>query len=228
VATNTTLDTASADHQWKDHGIVVQSVPNRDLWNAIDPNIAFDDQGNAWMVFGSFWQGMKLVRLDSTLLRIKQPEEWQTLSRRSRSFDLPDADPGDAAVEAPFIFRKNGYYYLFVSFDHCCRGVRSDYKIMVGRSKSITGPYLDKEGVDMFLGGGSVVLQGDDRYPGLGHNSVYTFEDKDFIVCHAYDAEDEGRPVLRIMQLSWDEDLWPVPELKTELECSTSYKPKFN
>ena len=211
VATNVTLDTSSVNYQWKDHGSVVQSVPGRDLWNAIDPNIAFDNEGGAWMTFGSFWEGIKLVKLDSTLLRIEEPEKWYTLARRERSFKIPDEDAGDAPIEAPFIFKKNDYYYLFVSFDHCCRGVESDYKIMIGRSKNITGPYIDKDGIDMFNGGGSLVVKGDDRYPGLGHNSAYTFDGEDYLVCHAYDSEDDGKPVLRIMKLGWDEEQWPVP-----------------
>ncbi len=217
VATNATLDTLSVNYQWKDHGIVVQSVPGRDLWNAIDPNIAFDNEGGAWMTFGSFWEGIKLVKLDSTLLRIEQPEQWYTIARRERSFKIPDRKPGDAAIEAPFIFKKNDYYYLFVSFDYCCRGVESNYKIMVGRSKNITGPYIDKDGIDMFYGGGSIVLKGDDRYPGLGHNSVYTFDDEDYLVFHAYDSEDNGKPVLRIMKLDWDEEQWPVPMQDSEI-----------
>jgi len=107
VVTNTTLDTSAVNYHWEDHGIVVQSVPGRDQWNAIDPNIAFDDQGDAWMTFGSFWKGMKLVKLDSTLLRIEQPEKWHTIARRERSYKIPDRKPGDAAIEAPFIFKKN-------------------------------------------------------------------------------------------------------------------------
>lgn len=211
VATNTTLDTSAMNYHWEDQGMVVQSVPGRDLWNAIDPNIAFDDQGDAWMTFGSFWEGMKLVKLDSTLLRIEKPEQWYTIARRERSFEVPDRIAGDAPIEAPFIFKKNGYYYLFVSFDYCCRGVESTYKIMVGRSKNISGPYVDKDGVDMFLGGGSLVLEGDNRYQGLGHNSAYTFDDQDYLVFHAYDSEDEGKPILRIMKIDWDEEKWPVP-----------------
>jgi len=220
VATNITLDTADADYHWEDHGIVVQSVPGRDLWNAIDPNIAFDKNGNVWMSFGSFWQGLKLVKLDSTLLRIENPEQWYTIAKRNRSYDIPDHKPGDGAIEAPFIFKKHGYYYLFVSFDFCCRGVESNYKIMVGRSEEITGPYLDKEGKDMFVGGGSLVLTGDEKFSGVGHNSAYTFDGTDYLICHAYDVEDDGRPVLLIMKMEWDEDLWPLVKKESKLNCS--------
>lgn len=222
IATNTTLDTDSNRYQWMDRGIVVQSIQGRDLWNAIDPNLAFNTDGRAWLCFGSFWQGIKLVKLDSSLLRPEKPEEWYTIARRHRSDSIPDARPGDGAIEAPFIFRKNDYFYLLVSFDYCCRGVNSNYKIMVGRSKDIRGPYLDKDGTDMFRGGGSLVMAGDYRFPGLGHCAVETFDDIDYLIFHAYDAEDEGRPVLRILELSWDEQLWPVPVKGSELNCTRS------
>src|SRR5687767_10566209 len=60
VATNKTLHPASADYKWTDHGKVIQSVPGRDMWNAIDPNLIKDEKGTPWLVFGSFWNGMKL------------------------------------------------------------------------------------------------------------------------------------------------------------------------
>ena len=208
VATNATLDPDAADFKWQDHGIVVRSVPNRDLWNAIDPNVMQDEAGVPWLAFGSFWEGIKLVKLSENPVSVADPEEWHTIARRERSFDTAGEDPGDAAIEAPFIFRKNGQYYLFVSFDYCCRGEDSTYKVVVGRSEKITGPYLDKEGTPMTAGGGSLVIEGNDRWAGAGHNSIYTFEDKDYLVFHAYDSTDEGSPKLRIMEVRW-EDGWP-------------------
>jgi len=210
LATNKTLNSSSSDYEWKDQGMIIESVPGRDMWNAIDPNLAFDEKGTAWLVFGSFWNGMKLVKLSHDLKSIsKDPEEWYTVSSRERTFGINDKKPGDAAVEAPFIFKKGDYYFLFVSFDFCCRGINSNYKIMVGRSGKITGPYIDKEGKKLEDGGGSLVLAGDERYPGLGHNSVYTFDQKDYLIFHAYDASDEGKPKLKILELKWDKDGWP-------------------
>ena len=122
--------------KWVDHGKVIQSVPGRDLWNAIDPNLAWDEKQQPWLVFGSFWSGMKLVKLSPTLDKVAQPEEWKTVSKRPRDFKVDDENAGDdGAVEAPFIFKKNNFYYLFVSFDFCCRGLKSTYKIMVGRNQ---------------------------------------------------------------------------------------------
>lgn len=214
LATNKTLDPASSDFKWVDHGKVIQSIPGRDMWNAIDPNLAVDENNSAWLVYGSFWNGLKLVKLNSDRLSLAQPEEWYTVSSRQRSFGIPDTSAGDAALEAPFIFRKGKYYYLFVSFDYCCRGINSTYKVVVGRSEKITGPYLDKDGVPMQKGGGSLLVQGDSEWFGAGHNSAYTFNGKDYLIYHGYDAKDNGRSKLIIKQMSWDANGWPVVENK--------------
>jgi arabinan endo-1,5-alpha-L-arabinosidase len=118
--------------------------------------------------------------------------------------------PEPAAIEAPFIFRKNGYYYLFVSWDYCCRGVRSDYKIVIGRSRDVRGPYLDKNGKSLADGGGTLVLAGNSKWPGVGHNSAYTFDGKDYLVFHAYDAGDDGKSKLKIAEMKWDKEDWPL------------------
>lgn len=212
VATNKTLDVASADYAWTDHGIVVQSQPNRDLWNAIDPNIVFDEQGTAWMSFGSFWEGLKMVKLDASLLKIAEPQVWHTIARRTRSNDLSDKNPGDAALEAPFIFKKNGWYYLFLSWDYCCRGEKSTYKVVVGRSRNVEGPYLDQEDQNLFYGGGSLVLEGNANWAGVGHNSTYTFGDDDYLFFHAYDAKDGGKSKLGIRKIRWSAEGWPIVE----------------
>ncbi|MBA7664608.1 Extracellular exo-alpha-(1-_5)-L-arabinofuranosidase ArbA [subsurface metagenome] len=90
---------------------------------------------------------------------------------------------------------------------------------MVGRSENITGPYLDKNGMDMFHGGGTPVLEGDERFPGVGHNSVYTFDGTDYLIFHAYDAANNGEPKLRIVELNWDESGWPLIKPFSELDC---------
>ena len=209
-ATNPTLDPSDARFKWTDQGKIIQSVPNRDMWNAIDPNIIIDEAGTPWMSFGSFWDGIKMVRLTDDLARVAQPEEWYSLSRRERSFELDDKDPGDGAVEAPFIMKYGDYYYLFVSFDYCCRGMKSNYKVVVGRSKTVTGPYLDKDGKSMAQGGGSLVIQGNADYVGVGHNAAYHFDGKDYFICHAYSAKEDGAPKLIIREMTWTPDGWPI------------------
>jgi arabinan endo-1,5-alpha-L-arabinosidase len=211
LATNKTLDPSSKNFKWVDHGKVIQSVPGRDMWNAIDPNLIMDENNTAWLVFGSFWNGMKLVKLDSELTAVAEPQEWYTVASRKRDFILPDSVAGDAAIEAPFIFHHGNYFYLFVSFDYCCRGEKSTYKMMVGRSEKVMGPYADKDGVPMNLGGGSTVLEGDKNWHGVGHNAVANFNGTDYLIFHGYDAADNGRSKLRIEKIGWFND-WPSVE----------------
>jgi len=206
---NKTLDPASPEYKWKGQGIVLRSIPGRDLWNAIDPNVIVDQNGTPWMDFGSFWGGIKLVKLASNWKTIAEPEEWYSIAKRDRSILEDDRDPGPAQIEGPFIFKKGGYYYLFVSWGLCCRGKDSTYKIMVGRSRNVRGPYLDKDGISMAEGGGSLLLAGDKNWAGQGGCSVYTFDRKDYLVFHAYEMADDGLQKLRIARLEWDENGWP-------------------
>jgi len=210
VAVNKTLHPSSPDFKWRDLGKVIQSVPGRDKWNAIDPNLALDDNNTAWLVFGSFWDGIKLVQLNNDLSSVAEPQHWYSVASRLRAMPSADTAAGEDAIEAPFIFKKDKFYYLFVSFDYCCRGARSNYKVMVGRSEKITGPYLDKNGNKMAAGGGSMVVAGDKDWYGVGHNAVYSMDGKDIMIYHGYDAADSARPKLIIKTLSWDKDYWPV------------------
>ncbi len=214
VTTNTTLDPRSPDYKWEDQGMVLRSVPGRDLWNAIDPAIVEDDKGDAWMSFGSFWSGLKLVKLDESRTKLAEPQEWHTIARRDRPAYTPDEEAGPAQIEAPFIFRKNGWYYLFASWDLCCKGKDSTYKVVVGRAKDLTGPYVDREGVDMAKGGGSLVIQGTSDWKALGHNSAYTFDGKDYMVLHAYETGDKYLQKLKVLEMKWDKDGWPVVDPK--------------
>lgn len=238
VATNATLDPEDDSFQWVDRGKVVQSVPGRDMWNAIDPAVTHDEDGVPWMVFGSHWGGLKLCKLADKLVELAEPQEWHTVAARHRYWKLDERDAGDSAnpeldydaiyspkitelnrlsesgaIEAPFLFHRGDYYYLFASWDRCCRGVNSTYKVVVGRSKAITGPYLDKEDEKMVYGGGSLVVEGveqSDRWAALGHNAVYTFDGTDYLICHGYDKTDEGRPKLIVQPIVWDEFGWPA------------------
>jgi len=215
VTVNQTLDPDSPEYKWEDHGIVLRSVPGRDLWNAIDPNIIVDESGTAWMDFGSFWSGIKLVKLDASWMAPAEPQEWHSLAKRERSVLVDDDVPGPAEIEGPFIFKKGDYYYLFVSWGLCCRGKDSTYKIMVGRSRDVRGPYVDKDGRNLAHGGGSLLLEGDKDWPGRGGNSVYTFDGKDYLVFHAYEAADNGLQKLKIAELKWDATQWPIVDEKS-------------
>lgn len=216
VATNTTLNPDAPGYRWVDHGPVVQSVPGRDLWNAIDPNLTFDEDGTPWLSFGSYWRGLKIVKLNETMTAIaRDPQRWHTIAARHRYWKLPDRYAGDTEngdIEAPFIFKKAPYYYLFASWDRCCAGENSTYKIVVGRSKQITGPYYDRSGKEMTFGGGTLVAKGTGKWAAVGHPAAYSWDDKDYLVFHGYDRSDEGRSKLIIEPIRW-EDGWPQIEL---------------
>ncbi len=218
VATNVTLNPADPHFKWEDHGKVIQSFPGKTHWNAIDPNLVVDTDGTPYLVFGSFWDGVKLAKLAPDRLSLADdPAKLPTLASRQRdphapNPPAPEGQPpaaGGNAIEAPFVFKHGKYYYLFASIDYCCRGPRSDYKMIVGRAEKLTGPYVDRAGTPLAHGGGTLLLAGDAEWYGLGHNAVASFDGKDYIVFHAYDAADQGRSKLRIDPLSWDDD-WPV------------------
>jgi arabinan endo-1,5-alpha-L-arabinosidase len=219
LATNKTLDPNDPDFKWEDHGKVIQSFPGKTNWNAIDPNLIVAGDGTPFLSFGSFWDGLKLVKLNhEATAPAEDLEKIPTIaSRKKSSSDTNPAaiennpiDAGGNAIEAPFIFKKGTYYYLFASIDYCCKGVNSTYKMIVGRSETISGPYRDKEGKPMNSGGGTILLQGNENWFGVGHNSTYTFDGTDYIIFHGYDANDEGKPKLIIKKLNWDNEGWPV------------------
>jgi arabinan endo-1,5-alpha-L-arabinosidase len=112
-------------------------------------------------------------------------------------------------IEASYIYWHDGHYYLFVNWGKCCRGVKSTYNIRVGRSLKITGPYLDKEGVDMMLDGGSLVLGSAGPFIGPGHAGIISAGGHDWFSCHFYDGTREGRPTLALLPLRWDTASWP-------------------
>lgn len=219
LATNKTLDSNDPDFKWVDHGKIIQSIPGETNWNAIDPNLITDEKGIPYLAFGSFWDGLKLVKLSVNGRSVDEDiHQIPTIaSRKSNpnaenppSVDNNPVDAGGNAIEAPFIFRKGNYYYLFASIDYCCKGVNSTYKMIVGRSEKLTGPYLDQAGNSMASGGGTIVLQGDENWYGLGHNAVVSFDGTEYLVFHGYDAHDAGKPKLNIRTIDWDMNGWPV------------------
>jgi arabinan endo-1,5-alpha-L-arabinosidase len=217
LATNPTLDPADPRYHWKDEGLVLKSTAANDF-NAIDPNIVLDKNGRPWLSFGSFWSGIKMRRMDAgTGKPDSSDSKLYSLAARAQPADAEPAKPGLPpdweAIEAPFIVRHGGYYYLFVSFDLCCRGTHSTYRTMVGRSRSVTGPYVDASGKPMLDGGGTQLLAGNSRWLGPGGESVLQRAEGDMIVFHAYDAV-TGKPALQISTLTWSRG-WPHAALGT-------------
>ena len=203
---------------WNDEGCIVASRENRDNWNAIDPNFVIDDNDTPWMVWGSFWDGIQIVRRDTTM-HVAKGEKPRTLARRyapgttTAEPNPTSAHAGTNAIEAPFVMKHQGYYYLFVSWDYCCRGSKSNYRVAVGRSKNVDGPYLDKRSNDMLNGGGTVLLEGDKKqYEATGHCAAYSIDGKDIFICHGYSTEMKGAPVLIQREIRWTDDGWPELE----------------
>ncbi|HET7536824.1 MAG TPA: glycoside hydrolase family 43 protein [Candidatus Didemnitutus sp.] len=188
--------TSIAHGDWRDDGFVIGSKSGVDASNAIDPFLAIDAGGEPWLVFGSWFDGIQLVKLDAATM--KPVGKVSAVARRS------------GGIEAPNLIYANGWYYLFVSIDKCCAGVNSTYKIAYGRSKDIVGPYFDKAGRSMLDAGGTVLEAGAGRWIGPGGQDIYQDGERWILVRHAYDAENNGRPALRIRDLYWDAAGWPT------------------
>lgn len=215
VATNVTLDPDSPDYKWVDHGLVLRSTPlfeNLDIicgvddvwYNAIDPTLFVDPvDGKPWLIFGSTVGGIFLVEIDpQTLMPTQHPRDFVLLAAR----DVLQEDP---IVEAPYIVHRDGWYHLFLSHNHCCKGADTTYKIVVGRSRTLAGPYLDREGVPLVEDGGTIVIDGDGSLIGTGHGDVFSHGGHDYLVHHARDADLDYTPVLNVRRLDWDSEGWP-------------------
>jgi arabinan endo-1,5-alpha-L-arabinosidase len=199
LATNLTLDPASPDYKWEDQGLVLRSTPGVDDFNAIDPNLVVENADNVWLNWGSFWGGIKMRMLDPATGK---------LSGKDETLYSLCVRPQSKAVEAPFLIKHGDWWYLFVSYDYCCRGVKSDYKVVVGRAAKITGPYVDEQGKSLLEGGGTLVVEAQtSKWHGAGHEAVLHDPRQDYLVFHAYDATN-GRPFLTISTMEW-ENGWP-------------------
>jgi arabinan endo-1,5-alpha-L-arabinosidase len=179
---------------WTNRGLVVESRTS-DNFNAIDPDLVVDDQGRWWLSFGSFWSGIKMIALNPST------------GLRSDSTLRSIAGRNGGAIEAPNVVKRGGYYYLFTSFDRCCQGAASTYRVMVGRSTSVTGPYYDRNGVALTSGGGTEILAGQGSVHGPGHQDVLADSDGDVLVYHYY--ADNGTSLLGVNLLRLDSAGWP-------------------
>ena len=197
LVTTTNLDTGP----WTDQGAVIQSTTGNS-YNCIDPSILVDTNGTMWMSFGSYWQGIYLVQLD--------PTTGKRISPSSPTFRLAVHNDGPDSIEASCLFQRGGYYYLFVNWDACCRGINSTYNIRVGRSTSVAGLYRDRNGVSMLSGGGSMFLESTARFVGPGHAGIMNDNDTNWFTYHYYDGNNNGTATLGLARLSWSDDGWPV------------------
>src|SRR6478736_8196916 len=207
LATNPTLDPNDPAYQWTDQGVVVQTRDGSGH-NAIDPAIFHDKDGSLWMTYGSYWSGIKLIQLD--------PLTGKRLAPDSPLYALAFND----SIEASYLCRHDDYYYLFVNWGSCCQGPKSTYNIRIGRSKTITGPYVDKAGGNLLNSGGSVFLATTNGpLIGPGHAGTLNALGKEWFTSDFEGAlQMDGKATLAIMPLSWNTDGWPeatVNDLKS-------------
>jgi arabinan endo-1,5-alpha-L-arabinosidase len=196
LMTNTAFDAAHPADGWADQGLVFRS--RRDDWlNAIDP-FRIDVGNQAWLAFGSYWDGIRMIELDPA-----------TGLRKNEDIPLRLASRNGGAIEASSILEHDGHFYLFVSFDACCRGIASTYRIMVGRADALTGPYLDRDGKSMLDGGGTELLATTGRYHGPGGEEVFDVKGAPWLVFHYYDGNAGGTPKLQLAPFRWSADGWP-------------------
>ena len=200
LATTPTLNPHSPQYHWTDDGMVFRSYSS-DNYNAIDPSLVTAADGSRWLVFGSYWSGIKLIGLDSAT---GKPATATPTIYSLAAKPFPDPEEGAGIVY------YDGYYYLFAAIDTCCQGISSTYHIQVGRSASITGPYTDASGTAMLDGGGMEVQGTDAGMIGPGSPFVFATQGgQDWLVYHYYDAYDAGDAWLQIRPLIWV-DGWPV------------------
>ena len=193
---NKTLDPKSPDFKYTT-AIEVCSSDGMEDNDAIDPGMLLDPTtGRLWVSYGTYFGTIRLIELDPTTgERVKGNVEQ------------------DIAIdcEASDLIYRNGWYYLLGTHGTCCDGVNSTYNIVVGRAKSVTGPYLDNVGRDMYHGGGKMVIAAGDRVTGPGHfGRTVIDEGVEIMSCH-YEADFDqgGRSVLGLRPLLWKND-WPV------------------
>lgn len=192
---NKTLDPTSPDFCWTT-AVEVCSSDGMEDQDAIDPGMLLDPTtGRLWVSYGTYFGTIRLIELDpATGYRMKGNKE------------------KDIAIdcEATDLIYRNGYYYLLGTHGTCCDGVNSTYNIVVGRSRSVEGPYIDNVGRDMFHGGGRMVIAAGDRKTGPGHfGRTVIDEGVEVMSCHfEADLDLSGRSVLGIRPLLWKND-WP-------------------
>jgi arabinan endo-1,5-alpha-L-arabinosidase len=163
--------------------------------NSID-QFYIEENGTKYLFWGSF-HGIYCIELENNGMEIKKGAEKRQIA--------------GSAFEGTYIRKKAEYYYLFASIGSCCEGVKSTYRLVVGRSKSLFGPYLDKSGKDMMNNGFSVVIASNERFTGNGHCSEIVQDDagNDWILYHGVDITNPRSRMLLLDQITWDDDNWP-------------------
>lgn len=189
--------------------------------NCID-QFYYEENGHKYMFYGSF-QGIYVTELTDDGLAVKRDENGKpTMKKRVAGTDF----------EGTNIYKKGRYYYLFASRGSCCASQNSSYHVVVGRSESLFGPYLDKQGKDMLNNSWELVLDGGDRskWVGPGHNSVIIKDDEDteWMIYHSYCYRNGsfGGRFGMLDRLQWTDDGWPY--IKGCIPSESDLIPVFN
>ena len=203
LATNTTLDPSDPAYAWVDQGLVLSSSSSDDF-NAIDPSILVDTDGSVWMTYGSYWTGIKQQQIDPATGKLLAANQtiYSLATRPGVQFD---------PIEGTSLVHEGNYYYLFASFDDCCNPnpFVDNYRIMVGRSSSVHGPFVDMNGTPMMQGGGTQLLAGNGvtwNAPG-GETVFLDSQGGDLITFHALHLPD-GVAYVFVNSLTWPKG-WP-------------------
>ncbi|KAK3638393.1 hypothetical protein LTR56_003543 [Elasticomyces elasticus] len=204
VATSTSMDTGT----WTDHGSTSVTSKTGDEYNAIDPNL-IQVGGTNYLAFGSFWGDIFLTTLSSNL------ESW--LGAKPIQIELNATTPRPS--EGAYIYHTGSYYYLFFSSGSCCGYDTSrptpgnEYKIMVCRSKTVTGGYVDKNGVSCTSSGGTLVLGSHGNVYGPGGQGIYDDPVQGSVLYYHYVDTNigysDGDKVLGVNKINWSTG-WPV------------------
>ncbi|MBO4356168.1 MAG: arabinan endo-1,5-alpha-L-arabinosidase [Clostridia bacterium] len=194
VAVNETLDYNSKQYMWVDKGVVLHSYVGDDF-NAIDPNVITDQDGISWLVYGSYWSGIQMRRLDpdTGYLDENYPEVYYLASIQG--------------IEAPYIIYREGYYYLF-----CATNI-GEYDNRVGRSENITGPYVNRDGLSMRTGNSELVTKNTENIKSCAHNAVFQDNDGQWYMVGEYSTSGADYSLFLISTIVWTEDGWPTTAL---------------
>jgi arabinan endo-1,5-alpha-L-arabinosidase len=202
----------SIEGPWVDNGVVFKSQEGDNYTvNAIDPDIIFDDKGQPWMVYGSYFGGIFISKVDKNTGKLENPADEGTLIAQRKNMNF--------GIEGPEIMYNpdTDYYYLTLSYEW----LEDTYNVRTARSKNITGPYLDYNDSDMvdttdesFNTGNKIVgsysFDNDNGWQGTGHNGLLEADGEYFLIHNARAVEDLYWSHLHVRKIVWTEDGWPV------------------
>ena len=197
---------SSPNGPWTDAGKVISScgaAPGcTTTFNAIDPAPYIDTAGHWWLTFGSWHDGIHVLQLD--------PATGLRLASNTTLFNIAQRSAGEeGSFIFPFTVGGTQYFYYFASINLCCQGVNSTYRIIVGRSRSPTGPFYDRGGLDLMNGGGTILLSTHGTIYGPGGQGVLLVGSQPVLIYHYYDGTNGGTPTLGLNDLTFDSDGWP-------------------